>query len=319
MAEEYVSDPGLGERYDKQTQRIINPDGSFNIYREGLGPAIRHLYQFFLNISWLKFISILLVAYLVTNVLFALSYMAVGVDGIQGYRTHKFGSDFLTALFFSFQTFTTVGYGGLAPVGISVNIIASFQALVGFMSFSIATGVLYGRFAQPHAIIMYSKNILLSPFKGGYSLMFRAVNMRNNVLMEMEAKLLLATTKEVNGEFRRTYSRLKLDISQIDFFPLNWTLVHPIDEESPFFEKSPAQIMKLNPEVLVLLKGFDDSFSQVVHSRFSYTKGDIVFNAKFLPAYKTYRDGSTHLNVRDIHLYEKIKGKIQIEAISEKE
>ena len=310
MAKEHVSDPGLGEEYDKQTQRIINPDGSFNIYREGLGPAIRHLYQFFLNISWLKFITIILVTYIATNALFALSYLLVGVDGIQGYRTHKFGSDFLTALFFSFQTFTTVGYGGLAPVGIAVNIIASFQALVGFMSFSIATGVLYGRFAQPSAIILYSNNILLSPFKEGFSLMFRAVNMRNNVLMEMEAKLLLATTKEINGEYRRTYSRLKLDISNIDFFPLNWTLVHPIDEESPFCDKSPAEIMKLNPEILVLLKGFDDSFSQVVHSRFSYTKGDIVFNAKFKPAYKTYRDGSTHLNVKDIHLYEKLEEKI---------
>ena len=315
MAEEHLSDPGLGEKYDKQTQSIINPDGSFNIYREGLGPAIRHLYHFFLNISWLKFISIIIVAYMVTNALFAVSYLAVGLEGIQGYRTHKFGSDFLTALFFSFQTFTTVGYGGLAPVGIGVNVIASFQALVGFMSFSIATGVLYGRFAQPSAIILYSENILLSPFKGGLSLMFRAVNMRNNVLMEMEAKLLLVSTKEVDGEYRRTYSRLKLDISQIDFFPLNWTLVHPIDEVSPFFGKSPAKIMELNPEVLVLLKGFDDSFSQVVHSRFSYTKADIVFNAKFKPAYTTYKDGSTHLNVNDIHLYEKLEEKIQIQPV----
>ncbi len=311
MSESYISDPGLGEKYDKQTQRIINPDGSFNIYREGIGPAIRHLYQYFLNISWLKFISILLVAYLVTNAVFAFSYMLVGVEGIQGYRTHKFGSDFLTALFFSFQTFTTVGYGGLAPVGIGVNIVASFQALVGFMSFSIATGVLFGRFSQPKAMILFSDNILLSPHKNGYALMFRAVNMRDNVLMEMEAKLLLATTKEVNGEFRRSYSRLYLDISTIDFFPLNWTIVHPIDDDSPFQGKSASEIMKLNPEVLVLLKGFDDTFSQTVHARFSYTRDDIVFNAKFKPAYTTYRDGSTHVNVNDIHGYEKLKERIR--------
>ncbi len=310
MAETHISDPGLGEKYDKQTQRIINPDGSFNIYREGIGPAIRHLYQYLLNISWAQFITILLVAYLLTNALFAFGYLMVGVEGIQGYRTHKFGSDFLTALFFSFQTFTTVGYGGLAPVGIGINVIASFQALVGFMSFSIATGVLYGRFSQPSAILKYSDNILLSPFKDGYALMFRAVNMRTSVLMEMEAKLLLVLTEEINGEYRRTYDRLKLDISNIDFFPLNWTIVHPIDEDSPFYRKTPSEIMRLNPEVLVLLKGFDDSFGQHVHSRFSYTKNDIVFNAKFKPAYTTYRDGSTHLNVNDIHKHEKLPGKI---------
>jgi inward rectifier potassium channel len=182
--------------------------------------------------------------------------------------------------------------------------------MVGFMSFSIATGLLYGRFSKPSAKIKYSKNILLAPYQDGYALMFRIVNMRQNVLMDMEAKVLLSTTRVRNGMFMNAYDRLNLDIDKIDFFPLNWTIVHPIDKDSPLYGKSMSEVIKLNPQVVVLIKGFDDSFSQVVHSRYSYTLREIVFNAKFKPAYTVYPDRSTHINIKDIDSFEKIDSKI---------
>ena len=53
MPESKIQDPGLGEKYDGKTARIINPDGSFNVVREGMGPVLKSLYHFFLNVSWI--------------------------------------------------------------------------------------------------------------------------------------------------------------------------------------------------------------------------------------------------------------------------
>lgn len=310
MAEKHVQDPGLGEKYDGETTRIINPDGSFNVVREGAGSMINNLYHVFLNVSWTQFSLILIGAYIVTNGIFAILYLIAGIDGITGAEILETENNFLIAIFFSFQTFTTLGYGGLSPVATSINIIASFQAMFGFMSFSIATGLLYGRFSKPSARIKYSKNILLSPFQDGFALMFRIVNMRDNLLMDLNAKVLLATTHKRDGMYLRTYDQLDLDIDKIDFFPLNWTIVHPINEKSPLYGKSASEVIKLNPQVVVLVRGFDDSFSQEVHSRYSYTLKEIVFNAKFNPAYKVFDDGSTHIDINDIDGYTKLEGKV---------
>ena len=229
MAEKHVQDPGLGEKYDGKTARIINPDGSFNVVREGAGSAIKNLYHLFLNVSWAQFSFILIGGYVVLNSFFAALYLIAGVDGIGGSQELETSNQFLIAIFFSFQTFTTLGYGGLYPIATDINIVASFQAMFGFMSFSIATGLLYGRFSKPSARIKYSKNILLAPFDDGFALMFRIVNKRDNLLMDLSAKVLLSTTNKRDGMYFRTYDQLDLDIDSIDFFPLNWTIVHPIN------------------------------------------------------------------------------------------
>ena len=306
MSEKKISDPGLGEVYEERTQRIINEDGSFNIQRTGIGSHFKHVFQWLINVEWPYFVIIIVTGYIIMNVVFAIIYQFIGIEHISGTDMMHVKSDFLIGLFFSFQTFTTVGYGALAPLSPAANWVASFEALLGFMSFSIATGLIYGRFSRPHARIMYSKNILLSPYQDGQSLMFRIVNMRPNVLMDMEAKVLLTTTVKDDNGFRRSYHNINLALNRIDFFPLNWTIVHPIDESSPFHGKSVSEIVKLNPEILILIKGFDDTFSQTVHSRYSYTLQDIVFNAKFLPAFHTKSDGTTTLDVADIHLYKKL-------------
>lgn len=306
MSEKKISDPGLGEVYEERTQRIINEDGSFNIQRTGIGSHFKHVFQWLINVEWPYFVIIIVSGYIIMNVIFAFIYQFIGIEHISGTDMMHVKSDFLIGLFFSFQTFTTVGYGALAPLSPAANWVASFEALLGFMSFSIATGLIYGRFSRPHARIMYSKNILLSPYQDGQSLMFRIVNMRPNVLMDMEAKVLLTTTVKDDNGFRRSYHNINLALNRIDFFPLNWTIVHPIDASSPFHGKSVSEIVKLNPEILILIKGFDDTFSQTVHSRYSYTLQDIVFNAKFLPAFHTKSDGTTTIDVADIHLYKKL-------------
>lgn len=310
MADTHVQDPGLGEKYDGRTSRLINADGSFNVVKEGMAPQFKHLYHFFLNISWTQFTLLISAGYVLMNALFATLYVLAGIDGIHGTSLLDTKNEFLIALFFSFQTFTTLGYGGLHPINTDVNIIAGFQAMIGFMSFSIATGLLYGRFSKPSARIQYSNNLLIAPYEDGFALMFRIVNKRDNLLMDLEAKVLLTTTRKKDGLYINAYNQLDLAIDKIDFFPLNWTIVHPINKNSPLWGKTAKELIKLNPQIVVLIKGFDDSFSQTVRSRYSYTLREIVFNARFKPAYKVFRDGSTHINIQDINHYEKLDGQI---------
>ena len=298
-------DPGLGEKYFQKTKRIINHDGSFNVTKTGAGFNYRDIYQFLINISWTKFFLLVLSVYISLNFLFAFLYYFVGVEDLAGSAGNNL-NNFLDAFFFSAQTLTTVGYGGISPKGLLVNIISALEALNGLMCFALITGLLYGRFSKPSARILFSRNAIIAPYREITGLQFRVANQRHNTLMEIEARVLLVQIEKNGNQYNRKYFDLKLERNSVYFFPLTWTVVHPIDEDSPFYGKSEAEIKAVEPEILILIKGFDDTFSQVVHSRFSYTTNEIIWNAKFIRAFNNEENGEIIFNIEDIHKYEMV-------------
>jgi inward rectifier potassium channel len=298
-------DPGLGEKYFQKTKRIINNDGSFNVTKVGAGFNYRDIYQYLINISWTKFFLIVLSVYISLNFLFAFLYYFIGVEDIAGITNNSL-NNFLDAFFFSAQTLTTVGYGGMSPKGLIINIISAFEAMSGLMCFALITGLLYGRFSRPSARILFSKNAVIAPYRGKTSLQFRIANQRHNTLMEIEAKVLLVLIEKNGDQYSRKYYDLKLERNSVYFFPLTWTIVHPIDEESPFYGKSEVEIKMFEPEILILIKGFDDTFSQVVHSRYSYTADEIIWNAKFIRAFNNEENGDIIFKIDDIHKFEMV-------------
>jgi inward rectifier potassium channel len=90
---------------------------------------------------------------------------------------------------------------------------------------------------------------------------------------------------------------LPLERPGVLFFPLTWTIVHPLDESSPLYGKTAADLEKLQAEILILIKGFDDTFSQTVHSRYSYRYDEIVWGARFSPAFQIDTEGDLELEV----------------------
>ena len=94
----------------------------------------------------------------------------------------------------------------------------------------------------------------------------------------IEARVLLVFVEKSGDQYNRKYFELKLERNSVYFFPLTWTIVHPIDEDSPFYGKTETEIKLFESEILILIKGFDDTFSQVVHSRYSYTSDEIIWN-----------------------------------------
>jgi inward rectifier potassium channel len=286
-------DPGITQSYDGTVRRIVNRDGSFNVRRHGRRLQDFHLYQFFIQLSWPVFFAVVLAAFLSITLLFTVLYFAADVNGLQGIPAETRGKAFLQVFFFSVQTLTTVGYGSIAPRGIGANVVASVEAMMGVLGFAFSAGLLYGRFSRPNARILFSTNAIVAPYQGGTSLQFRVANQRANALVDIEATVVLMTVEGTGREARRVYARLELERPKVFFLPLTWTVVHPIDSNSPLSGKSAEELATEAAEIMVLFRGFDDTFSQVVNARFSYRFDEILWGYKFAPAF--HNDENGHL------------------------
>ena len=137
--------------------------------------------------------------------------------------------------------------------------------------------------------------------------MFRMVNTRDTQLSEMKARMIYSFMEEDNGVYERKYFDLKLERDTVMLFPLSWTLVHALDDESPFKQYTLDQLKEKHVELLVLVSGFDDTFNQTVHARFSYTADDIVLEAKFNRIFHSNKDGEVEIEVDKINDYANVK------------
>jgi inward rectifier potassium channel len=291
-------DPGLTTQFSGELRRTINRDGSFNVHRHGLRLRDVNFYLKLIDTTWPRFLLIILAVFLTINMMFAGLYLALGIEHLQGAEPEM--SAFVNAFFFSIHTLTTVGYGNIFPRGTWANLVAAVEATTGLMVFAIATGLLYGRFSRPSARILFSGHALIAPYQEGTSLQFRVTNARSNVLMDLEARVLLMTVDNVNGQLKRDYFDLALERRKIYFFPLTWTVVHPIDSASPLYGKTPEDLARTAAEVLILIQGFDDTFSQLVLARYSYRHDEIAWGAKFLPAFHVDPEGDLVVDLNRI-------------------
>jgi inward rectifier potassium channel len=291
-------DPGFTEKYRGESDRIINRDGQFNVRRRGMTVRDIHPYQFMLNAPWPVFVAMIFAAYALANLVFASIYMAIGLEHLRGAEAVTTLERFETAFFFSAQTLTTLGYGRLSPDGFLANTVAAFQALLGLMAFAIVTGLVFGRFSRPAARLAFSAHMIIAPYEAGTSLQFRIANRRSNNLMEIEALILFATVESTNDGMKRKYRTLSLERSGVQFLPLTWTLVHPVDNASPLWGLSAEDLARLQAEFLILIKAFDDTFFQTVHVRHSYRHEEVVWGARFLPAFEVDAAGKMVLDLK---------------------
>ena len=296
---EEPKDLGLGSVIGGANEkRLINRDGSFNPRRRGL-PFLESLsfYHYFLTITWPKFFAIVTAGYVGANTLFALAYLACGADSLAGVEPTRMGGAFWRAFFFSVETIGTIGYGNITPNNFAAHIVMAVEALAGLLMFALGTGILFSRFSRPTASVMFSKTAVVSPYRGKHAFMFRVANARTNQLIELEAKVQFS---RIEGVHRR-YDQLKLERSRVTFFPLSWTVVHPIDESSPMFGMTSDELHAMDAEVLILLTGTDETFSQVVHARSSYKADEVLFGRRFVNIYNPVDEqGVVSIDVRKL-------------------
>ena len=295
-----TANTGFGINAANYGGRLLNQDGTPNIEKRGMGFFARvSWFHSLLSISGWRFFLIILFFYISVNFLFTLIYYFIGVEHLVGLKTTSESEKLMEAFFFSTQTYTTVGYGRISPSGFLMNAVSSFHALIGLLSFAVATGLMYGRFSRPKAFIKFAHNAVIAPYKDISALMIRLAPFKNTTLTDAQAKMtLVIMTDEKDGRTTNQFFTLDLELSSINTLTLSWTVVHPITAESPLYDFTKEDFSNTKGEIIVFVKAFDDMFSNTVIARTSYTFREILYGHKFLPMF--HRDNEKDTTILDL-------------------
>jgi inward rectifier potassium channel len=292
-----LQDPGIGTNFDRPVDRLVAPDGSFTVKRVGASSGLREAFVSLVSMSNGRFIVVLAAGYAAINCLFGALYMAAGVEGIGNARLDTLTDRWYTALGMSVQTITTVGYGAFYPDSHAIWAVVAVEGMFGILSFSLIAAVMFARFARPTARLAYSEKALIAPFQDGWSFQMRLANRRSTLLMEVEAQMMLVMADvDAHGE-RLNYYNMPLQLAKISFMPLSWTLVHPINPESPFAGLTMQDLTLRRAEVIVIFKGIDEGYMQHVFTRHSYRFDEIVWGARFVRAFTANSQGGMELDL----------------------
>lgn len=274
--------------------RFINRDGTFNLHKKGWPFWDRFsIFHFMISLPLWQFITIIVTFFFSINLMYASIYYWIGPGQFTGFLGTTPGHIFKELYFFSTETFTTVGYGRVNPTGDLANLVAAVEAMSGFLSFALATGLIYGRFARPRAHLAFSDHAIIAPYKDKTGLMFRfACYKQNHALSDVIVQVNLAMLIREDGIAKYRYYNLPLERGRIESMPMNWTVVHPIDEASPLVGLTPEDLLTNDMEVYVLVRGFNDVYGNTVQQRTSYTYQEIQFNRKFIPMYHETENGT---------------------------
>ena len=317
LAETPQQDLGFGSLVSADSKRFLNRDGTFNVRRIGLGFAeSRSAYRYLLDISWPVFVSHVVYWYLFVNAIFAVAFLACGPGALDGPEDYGVGwlGHFLSAYFFSIQTLATIGYGRISPVGIPANLIVAVESVVGLVTFALITGIAFARFSRPRPAIRFSSHAIVAPYRDITGLMFRVANSRDIELFDVSAEVAIARRKS-RGSRERVFQSLNLERSSVTFFPLSWTVVHPIDASSPMAGLTAGDLADTDAEVVIRLTAYDETTGQTVHVRSSYKADEVKWGVKFVNIID--RDGADGIISVDVTRLDEIE-QAELPAIQEK-
>jgi inward rectifier potassium channel len=253
-------------------------------------------YHFLLTMPLAGFFAVMGGMYLAVNALFGLVYMLVG--GVEGVKP----GDFPDAFFFSVQTLGTIGYGQMAPRSFAAQGVVTVESFFGLFNLAIATGLLFARISRPTARVMFSDRAVVTTYQGKPTLMFRAANRRRNRIVEAEVTVNLArdgVTRE--GARMRGFENLATVRSRSPVFVLTWQIMHQIDETSPLFGQTMRSLIEQRAEIVVILKGLDETFAQTIHARASYTPEEIVWGGRLVDIFSRNDDGRPVIDYTRFH------------------
>jgi inward rectifier potassium channel len=305
---ESYNDLGFGTKVVEPNQRLMNRDGSSNVRRRGI-PFFQSIsfYHELITMSWWKFNLLIFVSYLVVNLIFSCLYFFGDIQHLGGMQAHNTMEQFMEAFFFSTQTLSTVGFGRLNPEGFYDSAVAAIESMTGLLGFALATGLLYGRFSRPVAKVIFSNHALISPYRGIKALMFRFGNPRKSQLLELEVEVNLSIVENDDaGKPVRRFVPLELERKRVAILSMTWTIVHPIDENSPIAGWVAGDFESKNCEVIVIVKAFEEAFSQTVYARTSYKADEIKCDMRFIPVIAAGPNGSVVIELDKIHEYEQV-------------
>jgi len=281
----------------RNTRRLVL--SSRTIVTHGLQrKVLQDLYHLFMTVSWPSLIGWLAAYFFAFNVLFAILYSLVP-GCISNVNPEGFWGNF----FFSFETFATVGYGDMHPQTLYGHVIGSVEIFVGVISMALLTGAMFARFSRPRARFLFARYGVVHPMDGRPTLMFRAANARQNIIMEASAQLrLMRDAMTAEGYRYRRIVDLPLVRSEHPIFLLGWNLMHVLDANSPLAGETPESLAQSRALFLLTLSGTDETTGQVLMARHDYSSEAIRWNHLFRDVLHLGSDGLEHFDYTKFHL-----------------
>ena len=280
-----ANDPGLASSFDRPLDRLMAKDGTFHVRRDARPSGLSEGFVALATMPAGRLVGTIVATYLTMNLFFGSCYMAIGVDAIGNADVSSLSGRWLSAIGMSVQTLTTVGYGSLFPTTFATWLLAAVEGVFGILGFSLIAAVIFARFARPTTRLAYGSHALIAPFKDGWSLQIRLANQRDTLLVEVEARLLLAIAGPDGDVHQLNYYSLPLQMDRVSFLPLSWTIVHPINGDSPLAGLTKDDLARRRAELLLIVKGLDEGYMQPVITRHSYRYDEIAWGGRFVRVY----------------------------------
>jgi inward rectifier potassium channel len=260
-------------------------------------PWFGDLYHRTLTIGWPSFFGSGAALYIAANMVFALLYL-VQPGSIANARPGAFAD----AFFFSVQTMATIGYGQMSPATLYANLLMTVETGIGLMFLALATGLVFARFSRPTARVLFSHVAVVGPYNGIPTLSLRLANQRQNQLLAAEVSMTLVRDElSAEGELRRRFYDLTLLRDRSPVFALTFTVMHPIDRDSPLHGETRETLAAQNAELVVATSGIDETLVQPVHARTSYLPHEILWDHRFVDILGWTEDGRRAIDYSRFH------------------
>lgn len=257
-------------------------------------------YHYLLTCRWPILFCIFFGMYVLLNLVFSLIYISSTTsfhipDHLRPY--HPLVSGF----FMSVQTMSTIGYGGAIPTSLYGELVATLESLVGLVFTALSTGLTFARLSQPTAQILFSDVFLYSETDKGPALIFRVANARGNDIIEAKATLSMINLGKFTEKLKVVDIRnLKLRREQNPTFYLNWMLIHDLDENSPLFNLTRAELSDSNLIFFLNITGHDSSFNQTIYQYRRYKGTECKHNAYFKDMIFVDENGESQINLENL-------------------
>jgi inward rectifier potassium channel len=245
---------------------------------------------------WWGALGCIVVAYVALNAVFAVGYLVGG--GVTNARPHSFAD----AFFFSVQTMGTVGYGAMFPTSTFANLLVVAESVTGLIVTALATGLVFSKFSQSGARVVFSERAVIGPMDGVPTLMIRLGNQRTNRILEATVRLVMLRTERTHeGNLFYRMHDLPLSRERSPAMARSWTAMHAIGKDSLLFGETPETLAAKEVELLLTLSGVDDTSLQPVHAQMRYDHSAILWGARHADILSEQPDGSLILNLRLFH------------------
>jgi inward rectifier potassium channel len=277
---------------NRHSRRLSSASGR-QIITHGLRRRIwQDLYHLFMTVGWPVIFASFAGFFFVFNLLFAAVY-SLQPDDIANLNPSGYWGRF----FFSVETFATVGYGDMHPQTPFAHIVAAIEIFVGLMSLALITGMMFARFSKPTARFMFARHAVIRPLNGELTLMLRAANARQNIVMEASAHLRLLRDEITPEGFRiRRIQDLPLMRSHHPVFLFGWTLLHVINAASPLAGATAESLIAARAFLLLTVIGTDETTGQSLMARQEYAASALRWNHSFVDILTTDDDGVDHFD-----------------------